>query len=79
MTMETIENGIVLTPIQQRILTTFSHIKSDEELNDVRKIISDYYFEQVEKGMAELEAKGQWSKEICEEIAKEHLRTPYIY
>ena len=77
--METIENGIVLTPIQQRILTTFSHIKSDEELNDVRKIISDYYFEQVEKGMAELEAKGQWSKEICEEIAKEHLRTPYIY
>ncbi|MBO4315288.1 MAG: hypothetical protein J5867_04905 [Prevotella sp.] len=77
--METVEDGIVLTPIQQRILTTFSHIKSDEELNDVRKIISDYYFEQVEKEMAELEAKGQWSKEKCEEIAKEHLRTPYIY
>lgn len=54
-------------------------LEKNEELNDVRKNITDYSFEQVEKEMAELDAKGQWSKEICEEIANEHLRTPYVY
>ena len=38
-------------------------------LKELKKALADFYFDQVEKGMAELEAKGLWSKEKCEEIA----------
>jgi predicted lipid-binding transport protein (Tim44 family) len=73
------EKGTVFNPIQQHLLMMFSHMNSEEQLKELKKALADYYFDQVEKEMAELEAKGIWSKEKCEEIAKEHLRTPYVY
>ena len=74
-----VKRNTVFNPIQQHLLMMFSHMNSEEQLKELKKALADFYFEQVEKGMAELEAKGLWSKEKCEEIAKEHLRTPYIY
>lgn len=73
------DNNTVFNPIQQHLLMMFSHMNSEEQLTELKKALADFYFNQVEKGMAELEAKGAWSKEKCEEIAKEHLRTPYTY
>ena len=75
----TVEETTIFNPIQQHLLMMFSHMNSEEQLRELKKALADFYFNQVEKEMAELEAKGQWSKEKCEEIAKEHLRTPYIY
>ena len=75
----TVEETTIFNPIQQHLLMMFSHMNSEEQLRELKKVLADFYFNQVEKEMAELEAKGQWSKEKCEEIAKEHLRTPYIY
>ena len=75
----TANNNTVFNPIQQHLLLMFSHMNSDEQLKELKKALSEFYFNEVEKGMAELEAKGLWSMEKCEEIAKEHLRTPYVY
>ena len=74
-----VKRNTVFNPIQQHLLMMFSHMNSEEQLKELKKALADFYFDQVEKGMAELEAKGLWSKEKCEGIAKEHLRTPYIY
>ncbi len=69
----------VFNPTQQHLLMMFSFMRSDDQLMELKKVLADYYFQQVEKGMAELEAQGQWGKKECEETAKEHLRTPYVY
>ena len=75
----TANRGTVFNPIQQHLLMMFSYMKDEEQLKELKKVLADYYFNQVEMGMAELEKKGLWSKDTCEELAKEHLRTSYIY
>ena len=77
--METVaKKSTVFNPIQQHLLMMFSHMDSEEQLLELKRALAEYYFNQVETEMAELEAKGEWSKDKCEEIAKEHLRTPYV-
>ena len=68
----------LFNPAQQHLLMMFSFMKSEEQLQDLKKVLAEYYFQQVEQGMEELEAQRLWSKEKCEEAANEHLRTPYI-
>ena len=69
----------VFNPTQQHLLMMFSFMRSDDQLMELKKVLADYNFQQVEKGMAELEAQGLWGKKECEETASEHLRTPYVY
>ena len=64
-----VKRNTVFNPIQQHLLMMFSHMNSEEQLKELKKALADFYFDQVEKGMAELEAKGLWSMEKCEEIA----------
>ena len=77
--MEATKDRTVFNPAQQHLLMMLSFMKSEEQLQDLKKVLAEYYFQQVEQGMAELEAQGLWGKEKCEEAANEHLRTPYIY
>ena len=51
-------------------------MKSDEQLDEMKQVLCDYYFKKVEEGMAELEVQGLWGREQMEEVMKEHLRTP---
>lgn len=75
--MEATKERTVFNPTQQHLLMMFSFMKSEEQLRELKRVLADYYFQQVEQGMAELEAQGLWSKEKCEEAAREHLGTPY--
>ena len=69
----------VFTPAQLHLLKMFSFMKSDEQLDEMKQVLCDYYFKKVEEGMDELEAQGLWGQEQMEEVMKEHLRTPYVY
>ena len=73
------EQTTVFTPAQLHLLKLFSFMKSEEQLDEMKQVLCDYYFKKVEEGMAELEAKGLWGREQSEAIMKEHLRTPYVY
>ncbi|MCR4914916.1 MAG: hypothetical protein K6A96_04100 [Prevotella sp.] len=75
--METTRNRTEFNPTQQHLLKMFSFMKSEDQLKELKKVLADYYFQQIEQGMAELETQGKWGREKCEAIAKEHLRTPY--
>ena len=68
-----------LNSIQLHLLRMFSYMKSDEQLKALKKVLADYYFNEVEKGMANLESQGLWGREKSDEVTKEHLRTPYVY
>ena len=47
----------VFNPIQLYLLKLFSKIESEQELEEVQKLLSDYYFSKVEKKAAEIYEK----------------------
>ncbi len=68
-----------LNAAQMDFLQLLAHIKTKEELDELRQIVSDYYARKAEEGMNSLWESGQWSKEKDDEILNSHLRTPYNY
>lgn len=77
---KTMEQGRTsLNAAQLDFLQLLGHIKTEEELDELRQIVSDFYARKAEKAMDSLWEAGLWSKEKDEEILKTHLRTPYKY
>ena len=72
----------VRTPLnkaQMEILRLLEHIKTDEEAEELRDVISNYYARKAEEAMDRLWEAGLWDLEKNDAILKEHLRTPYTY
>ena len=68
-----------LNSVQLHLLRMFSYMDSETQLKNLKKVLADYYFNEVEKGMAELEEQGRWGREESDAVMNEHLRTPYLY
>ena len=69
----------VFNPMQLQLLRMFSYVRSDSQMQEIKKVLSDYFFNKVEEGMDALWESGEWSEDKNEAIMKEHLRTPYIH
>ena len=72
----------VRTPLnkaQMDILRLLEHIKTDEEAEELRDVISNFYARKAEEAMDRLWEAGLWNQEKNDAILKEHLRTPYKY
>jgi len=69
----------VLNPVQLHILRMFSYMNSEAQLKELKQVLTEYYFNEVEKGMADLESKGLWGREQSDAVMNEHLRTPYSF
>jgi hypothetical protein len=69
----------VFNPMQLQLLRMFSYVKTDSQMNEIKEVLSDYFFKKVEEGMDALWESGEWTKEKNEAVLKEHLRTPYIH
>ena len=69
----------VFKPMQVQLLRMLSYVRSDSQMHEIKKVLSDYFFNKVEEGMDALWESGEWSEEKNEAIMKEHLRTPYIH
>ncbi len=69
--------GTKFNEAQLHILRVMSHIKSDEELQALKKVISEYYARRVDEEAERLWNEGVLSQDKLDEIRKEHLRTPY--
>jgi hypothetical protein len=70
-------SATVLNPVQLHLLRMFSYMNSEAQLKDLKKVLAEYYFNEVEKGMANLESQGRWGREQSDAVMDEHLRTPY--
>lgn len=73
------ESSTVFNPMQLQLLRMFSYVKTDQQMAEIKDVLSDYFFHKVEEGMNNLEASGQWSREKEDSVRKEHLRTPYVH
>lgn len=67
----------VFNQTQQYLLKMFSYADTDEDLNEIKTVLANYYARKVEREMDSLWDDGLWSEEKNDAILHEHLRTPY--
>ncbi len=71
------EQRTMLNEAQLSILRLLGRMKTIEQVNELRQIISNYYAQKATEEMDRLWDEGQWSEQENEAVLKEHLRTPY--
>ena len=64
-----------LNPVQLYLLKMFSYAKDERVLEEIRKSLTAYFAQRVERD--KLWDEGLWDQDKNEAILKEHLRTPY--
>jgi len=67
----------VFTPAQKHILQMMSYMKDDKQIDELDRILSDYYAKRVDNELDSLVADGIITPEVIENWGEEHLRTPY--
>lgn len=67
----------VFNKAQLYLLEVFSHIKTDEELDELVRIVRDHYARKLDEELDKLWKSGQLNEEKMKELRKMHLRTPY--
>lgn len=67
----------VFNSAQMKLLQMMSYIKTDEELEELQSVLSDYFARKVDREMDGLWHKGIISEQTIEQWGKEHMRTPY--
>ena len=63
----------VFNPAQLYLLDLFSRIKSDEELNDIKQLVTDYYAKKVDELTRKMWESGELDQKRLDEIDKMDL------
>lgn len=63
----------VFNPAQLYLLGVFSHIKSEEELNDIKHLVADYYAKRLDAHLDKLWDDGVLDQKRLDEINKMDL------
>ena len=77
--MNEVEQRTILNEAQLGILRLLGRLKTVEQVNELRQIISNYYAQKATEEMDRLWDAGEWDAEKNEAVQNEHLRTPYKY
>lgn len=67
-----------LSNLQLELLKIFSRNISDEQLMEIKAILSAYFAEKATKEMDRLWDERGWTQETMQQWLKEHMRTPSI-
>lgn len=73
------EQRTLLNEAQLGILRLLGRLKTVEQANELKQIISNYYAQKATEEMDRLWETGVWNEEKNEAVLNEHLRTPYRY
>ena len=63
----------VLNQAQLEFLQLLGHIKTKEELDELREVVCQFYARKIDEGMDRLWDSGEWSQERIDQILKEDL------
>lgn len=66
-----------MTNLQIELLKTFSFNLSDNQLLEIKELLSKYFASRVSNEMDKFVDDNGWDDEKFEELANEHLRTDY--
>ena len=73
------EQRTILNEAQLSVLRLLGRMKTVEEVNELRQVISNYYAQKATAQMDQLWDSGEWSENKNDWVLNEHLRTPYNY
>lgn len=65
------------TPFQMQMLKLTERIKSQEEMDDIRRLVSKYFADKAQAEVDRLWNLGVINEEVIEQWKHEHMRTPY--
>lgn len=66
-----------LNPVQLHLLQMFQGYDSEEDLDDLKKVLSEYYARKVDEEMDLLWDEGKINAQMLKDWEHEHMRTPY--
>ena len=66
-----------LTNLQLELLKLFSFNLNDQQIKEIRVLLSRYFAEKATQEMDQLWESKNWTNETMEQWSKEHLRTKY--
>jgi hypothetical protein len=66
-----------LSNIQLELLKIFSINLGDEQMEEIRLLLMNYFAEKVTKDFDDLFEENGWGEEKIEEWSNEHMRTKY--
>ena len=66
-----------LSNIQLELLKVFSRDLSDEQMEEIRILLMNYFAEKVTQDFDDLFEENEWGDEKIEEWSQEHMRTKY--
>jgi hypothetical protein len=66
-----------LTNLQLELLKVFSYPLNQQQLMDIKSLLTNYFAEQATQEMDRLWEEKNWDNNTMAEWANEHLRTPY--
>lgn len=70
-------SNAVFTPYQIRMLNLMAQVKSDETMDEINEILSNYFARKAEEAIDKLWKDNKINDEVIEEWKNEHMRTPY--
>ncbi len=70
-------NETTLNEAQMSVLRLLGSMKTVEEVDELRRVICEYYARRVDEEVDKLWESGEWDDEKNETVLQEHLRTPY--
>lgn len=66
-----------LNPVQLHLLQMFQGYDSEKDLDELKKVLSEYYARKVDEAMDQLWEEGKINTETLNGWENEHMRTPY--
>lgn len=66
-----------LNPAQLCLLESFAAMQSQEEADELSRVIRDYYAHKLEQELDDLWQDGTLNQQTLDELRDQHLRTPY--
>lgn len=66
-----------LTTAQIEMLNIMADVRSDEELQELKHLISEYYARRADEEMEKLWQSGAWNEQTIKELENAHYRVPY--
>ncbi|MBS6575688.1 hypothetical protein [Parabacteroides goldsteinii] len=67
----------VFNAAQLQILDLMAYVESEDTLNEIKDMLSNYFAQKAEREIDKLWDNGQVNNTIIEEWKHEHMRTPY--
>ena len=65
------------SPFQIEMLELVSRVQSQGEMDDIRRLLGQYFAKQAEDAIDRLWDEGKLNDEVIEGWKNEHMRTPY--